>query len=661
MSFIQPYLLLGLPLFLIPILIHLLNRLRYKSVAWAAIMFIMKATKSSTSMAKIRQWLVLLLRMLALLALIFAVSRPLMSGWLGWKLSGDPDSVIVLLDRSSSMGTVFGKNYNALDKGIELISEAGLKTAQESKIIVIDSLNLKPEFVPKWSVLQHMPCASVTQASSDYALMFKKALDYILKNPGGLTEIWCVSDMKTASWHSDSPEWSEINDKLKALPVPVVIKVLALKHGGNGNRSVSFKKILHYSTEDSNSVYEAVFQLSRNSNSADVEIPVTLSINNVNLQKNIKLHGLNSIVRIRLPKPEKNKITLGGIKIPDDSNLYDNTCYFAYGEKLKGKVVVQSDDSYLNSLFTAAAFPLHDSNNVVVLNANAKLNDSILNETSLYIASGDFPNGENADALLRYLNSGGIALFFPPAVPLISTPEKKPVYSWNNAKKFTFDNPMTVTVWDGDEGIFANAASGTPLPLKSLKIFKRSTLSLGDIKSFALCADGRPFFYKKTFSGAGELFFCSTLPLDAWSNFADGTVLVPLLKRMHQKGAARFSEISFADCGKMNFNLNENDLQKVYSLENEKLNVSGNGGVGIYFYNNKFVILNRPKKLDSLTCLNDGNIHSLLKNKKVYLFSQKIENDSALQAEIWRWFLVAMFIFLIVESFMLAPKKDDLS
>ena len=60
----------GLPVVLLPVLIHLLNRLRYRSVRWAAMMFLISATRSSTRRAKIRQYLILLFRTLIVLFLV---------------------------------------------------------------------------------------------------------------------------------------------------------------------------------------------------------------------------------------------------------------------------------------------------------------------------------------------------------------------------------------------------------------------------------------------------------------------------------------------------------------------------------------------------------------------------------------------------------------
>src|SRR5438128_12462599 len=114
MTFLQPMLLMALPLIGLPIVIHLINQRRYQTIRWAAMIFLLAANRMSRGYAKLRQILILAFRMLAIAALIFAVSRPLASGWLGRAAGGRPDTTIILLDRSPSMrqqgpGTVVSK------------------------------------------------------------------------------------------------------------------------------------------------------------------------------------------------------------------------------------------------------------------------------------------------------------------------------------------------------------------------------------------------------------------------------------------------------------------------------------------------------------------------------------------------------------------------
>ena len=80
MSFLQPLALAGLILALTPLIIHLLNLLRHRSQPWAATRFLFQARKSSSRMSKIKRWLTLLFRILALACLTLMIARPISGG-----------------------------------------------------------------------------------------------------------------------------------------------------------------------------------------------------------------------------------------------------------------------------------------------------------------------------------------------------------------------------------------------------------------------------------------------------------------------------------------------------------------------------------------------------------------------------------------------------
>src|SRR3954453_17200627 len=103
MAWLQPWMWWAAPAVLLPVIIHLLNRLRYKTVHWAAMIFLLKANRAATRRAKIRQYILLFLRCLVLLFLIWAMARPLVGGWIGSAAGGAPEAVVLLFDRSASM------------------------------------------------------------------------------------------------------------------------------------------------------------------------------------------------------------------------------------------------------------------------------------------------------------------------------------------------------------------------------------------------------------------------------------------------------------------------------------------------------------------------------------------------------------------------------
>ena len=68
MNFLQPLALLALPAMALPIVIHLVNQRRHRTVNWAAMMFLMSARRMNKGMARLRHLLILLARMLAVAA-----------------------------------------------------------------------------------------------------------------------------------------------------------------------------------------------------------------------------------------------------------------------------------------------------------------------------------------------------------------------------------------------------------------------------------------------------------------------------------------------------------------------------------------------------------------------------------------------------------------
>ena len=115
MSFLQPIALWGLLLALTPLIIHLLNLLRHRSQPWAATRFLLQARKSSSRISKIKRWLTLLMRMIALACLCFVIARPMIGGHSFFSLSSNsPEMLVLILDRSASMDT--GANSNLKSK-----------------------------------------------------------------------------------------------------------------------------------------------------------------------------------------------------------------------------------------------------------------------------------------------------------------------------------------------------------------------------------------------------------------------------------------------------------------------------------------------------------------------------------------------------------------
>src|SRR6185503_19486499 len=67
----------GAALAAIPIIIHILNRRRFKTVQWAAMEFLLRALRKNRRRIRFEQWLLLAVRCCVLLFLGLALARPL--------------------------------------------------------------------------------------------------------------------------------------------------------------------------------------------------------------------------------------------------------------------------------------------------------------------------------------------------------------------------------------------------------------------------------------------------------------------------------------------------------------------------------------------------------------------------------------------------------
>ena len=121
MHFLAPLLLAGTVLATAPIIIHLLNRRRFTRVNWAPMEYLKLTLKTNRRRLRLEQWLLLTLRTLAVLALFFAVARPISSGTnlAGFLSVEGRASRVIVMDDSLSMSyqkgdqTAFERAKNA--------------------------------------------------------------------------------------------------------------------------------------------------------------------------------------------------------------------------------------------------------------------------------------------------------------------------------------------------------------------------------------------------------------------------------------------------------------------------------------------------------------------------------------------------------------------
>jgi hypothetical protein len=87
-----------------PILVHLMNRRRFRTIDWAAMQFLREAVRQSRRVLHLRDLLLLALRTLCVLLFGLAMARPYFSSTDGAFGAGEPIHAVLLVDNSLSMG-----------------------------------------------------------------------------------------------------------------------------------------------------------------------------------------------------------------------------------------------------------------------------------------------------------------------------------------------------------------------------------------------------------------------------------------------------------------------------------------------------------------------------------------------------------------------------
>ena len=104
MNFLNSIILAGLLAALAPVVIHLLNRQKVRTVEFSSLIFLRDLQKTKMRRLKLRQWLLLIIRTLIVVLAVLAFARPTIKGDAFSVLGAHAKtSIVFLTDQSASM------------------------------------------------------------------------------------------------------------------------------------------------------------------------------------------------------------------------------------------------------------------------------------------------------------------------------------------------------------------------------------------------------------------------------------------------------------------------------------------------------------------------------------------------------------------------------
>ncbi|HSL89842.1 MAG TPA: BatA domain-containing protein, partial [Ignavibacteriaceae bacterium] len=201
MVFLNPAVLIGLLAASIPILIHLLNLRKLKKIEFSTLTFLKELQKNKIRKVKLKQWLLLLMRVLIILFLVTAFARPTLEGVaIGGTTSAAKTTAVFILDDTFSMSVVDqnGSYFNQAKQTIKNL----LKNFQEGDEVGLilqsdnstEDINLTSNFS---EFEKQIETINLSYASGMIHNSFVKASETIAASKNFNKEIYILSDFQS--------------------------------------------------------------------------------------------------------------------------------------------------------------------------------------------------------------------------------------------------------------------------------------------------------------------------------------------------------------------------------------------------------------------------------------------------------------------------------
>jgi len=663
LSFLQPALLAALPLALLPVVIHLVNQRRYQTVRWGAMMFLLAASRMSRGYARLRQWLILAVRVLAVAGLIFAASRPLAGGWLGLTGGGRAGTTLVLLDRSPSMRQEgVGGAGSKLESGVRQIARA-LRTLGSDRYVLIGDSRTPPRELQGPDALPSAADASPDDAAADVPGMLQSARDYLKANNPGRVEVWVCSDLRGNDWDPDGGRWPALRDAFLEDRRGVRFHLLAYPQPAPANLSVRVTGVRRRRAGDGAEVLVSL-RVSREGAGAGgppdsgagagprTSVPVQFEVEGARSEVSVELNGTRAeLIDHRIPVDKARPRGWGRVTIPADANPADNEEFFAFEPPPARRSVVVAEDADASRVLELAASIAPDPATACAAESLTPGQVAAVDwsEVALLVWQAPLPEGETARAVRSFVARGGVALFLPPRNPNGAEFMGSRWGSWVDSPA-----PLAVEGWRGDDGLLANTRDGSALPVGQLQVKRHCTMT-GEATPLATLRGGSPLLTRVA-TDRGGVYFCATTPAAADSSLASGgVVLYVMVQRASADGAQALGSTRRLDAG----DPAGEDPARWRRLAGpaEALSTDSADFRGVYASGeDRLLAVNRPSAEDGAPVLAGDRVAGLFRGLDFTRVDGQAGSDDALVQEIWRSFLIAMLAALVIEASLSLPR-----
>jgi hypothetical protein len=252
-GFVNPALIAGTALALVPLAIHLLNRQRYKPMPWAAMRFVLAAYRKTRRRAQLENLILLLLRMAAVALLALAIARPFVGDRSPLAaMAQSRRDVALILDASASTGyraDVKSSYERIVERARDLVLELDAGRDDRVRVIVAGA---RPRLVAWRRPDEALSVLGTLQAPQDESLDLAAAFGEVARlaeedargSSASSLEVRLLTDLQRSSFASsdanaEGAALREQLDLLRKLGCKVLVEDLGPREDVPPNLSVA--------------------------------------------------------------------------------------------------------------------------------------------------------------------------------------------------------------------------------------------------------------------------------------------------------------------------------------------------------------------------------------------------------------------------------------
>ncbi len=242
--FLNAVMLLGIGAAVVPWVLHLLSRSRYRNVHWGAMLFLEDHDSPPRQSSRLSQFILLLLRTGVVGLLAVALARPTLKSTTPVPLKGQAVTAVILLDCSAGMSFEENGHSNMVLARVAAKQVLGLHKGDRVALMLMGQRQAPAERLPTadlWDVARRIESADAGSSVIDVAKELSNAADVVegrdesgaaapwAQGPRPFVDFYVITDRQAAAWRGVNAEFSEslrqqlhaagINYRLFAMPV----------------------------------------------------------------------------------------------------------------------------------------------------------------------------------------------------------------------------------------------------------------------------------------------------------------------------------------------------------------------------------------------------------------------------------------------------------